>query len=449
MFPHATPVKMVLPERQNVAREAEGLPIRWQDDPMTTRAKQFISVGMLAALLLAGCSAPGTSNNPPGSTASSPGSAATPTPTATTPTGSAPEESTTPTQSQEPTLHEQALELVSQLSVAEQAASLVMAGVPATSASAAEIAAMKEQGISNIFLRGRSTLSVKQTAAKVELITKPLGSNVPGKLPVWVATDQEGGFVRVLQGAGFSQLPTASEQGQWSTGKLSSRIEQAGEELAEAGINVNLAPVADVVPAAIGTSNAPIGYFGRQYGNTAGEVSSAITTVNDALGKAGVQPVVKHFPGLGRVLKNTDTSTSVTDTVIGAQATDLEPFKQAISQGNAWVMISNARYAKLDAKNDAPFSKKIITGLLRQDLGYEGVVISDDLCEAQQVSSVPVGQRAVKFVAAGGTVPLCVKSDQAIVMAKALAQEAKGDQKFADQVREAATAILEAKLRQN
>lgn len=413
---------------------------------MTTHVRQLMSLGMLTMLLLSGCGAPSSQNNAPSSTSAVPSAPASPTGR---PSGPASSTSVPPPPSQKPTVRQQAEELADQLSIEQQAASLVMAGVPATGAGSSELNAMKKQGIGNVFLRGRSQLSLKQTAAKVGSITKTLKSNVPGKLPVWVATDQEGGFVRVPQGAGFSQLPTASEQGQWSTGKLSSRIEQAGEELAEAGINVNLAPVADVVPAAIGTSNAPIGYFGRQYGNTAGEVSSAITTVNDALGKAGVRPVVKHFPGLGRVLKNTDTSTGVTDTVIGAQATDLEPFKQAISQGNAWVMISNARYAKLDAKNDAPFSKKIITGLLRQDLGYEGVAISDDLCEAQQVSSVPVGQRAVKFVAAGGTVPLCVKSDQAIVMAKALAQEAKGDQKFADQVREAATAILEAKLRQN
>ncbi|WP_334121157.1 glycoside hydrolase family 3 N-terminal domain-containing protein [Glutamicibacter sp.] len=342
----------------------------------------------------------------------------------------------------------QAEELVDQMTVEQQAASLVMAGVPATGASTGELKAMKEQGISNVFLRGRSQLSLKQTATKVGAITKTLKSNVPEDLAVWVATDQEGGFVRVLQGSGFTELPTATKQGQWSSEKLSSNITQVGEELAEAGINVNLAPVADVVPAKIGTKNAPIGYFGRQYGNTAETVTSAITTVTDALNSAGVQPVVKHFPGLGRVAKNTDTSSGVTDTVIGTDATDLEPFKEAINQGNSWIMISNARYTELDAQNDAPFSEKIISGLLRQDLGYEGVVISDDLCEARQIASVDMGQRAVKFVAAGGTVPLCVNSDQAIVMAKALSNAAKKDQKFAATVREAAVVELEAKLRQ-
>lgn len=415
---------------------------------MTTHVRQLMSLGMLALLMLTSCSSPSsetsTQSSPKASSSSNNGSE----PSATSSEDSTQSSSAAAQTPQAPTSRDQAEELVDQLSVEQQAASLVMAGVPAMGASSTELKAMEKQGITNVFLRGRSQLSVKQTAARTAIITKSLKSNVPDDLPVWVATDQEGGFVRVLQGTGFTNLPAAAQQGQWSSGKLATNIKKVGEELAEAGINVNLAPVADVVPAKVGTSNAPIGFFGRQYGNTAGEVSQAVVTVNDALNDAGVQPVVKHFPGLGRVAKNTDTSSGVTDTEIGADATDLEPFKQAISQDNSWVMISNARYTKIDAQNEAPFSKKVITGLLRQKLGYEGVVISDDLCEAKQVAQVPVGQRAVKFVAAGGTVPLCVKSTQAVTMAISLAKEAKEEKKFADQVREAAVLILEAKLDQ-
>ncbi|MGH3652346.1 glycoside hydrolase family 3 N-terminal domain-containing protein [Glutamicibacter sp.] len=343
-------------------------------------------------------------------------------------------------------MRQKAEALADELNASEQAASLVMAGVPATGATAAEISAMKKQGISNVFLRGRSKLPVKQTATQVQQITQSLASNIPGQLPVWVATDQEGGFVRVLQGAGFAELPIALTQGQWPASKLKREVSAVGKELAEAGINVNLAPVADVVPASIGTGNAPIGYFGREYAHDASGVSKAISTVNEALRSEGVQPVVKHFPGLGRVAENTDTSTGVTDTKIGADSSDLQPFEQAIEQDKSWVMVSNARYTRLDEKNDAPFSSKIITGLLREQMGYGGIVISDDLCEAKQVGYVPVGERAVKFVAAGGTVPLCVKSAPAITMAKALAAEAKADGKFAARVREAAVLILEEKL---
>lgn len=419
---------------------------------MMTRAMQIMSAGILMTAMLASCSAPNAGEPAPSTSApsaSSPsGTSAPAQPDSPSPSRSAGvDESSTPSQSKEPSLRQQAEELVDELSASEQAASLVMAGVPATGASAAEISAMKKQGISNVFLRGRSQLAVKQTAAQVQKITQDLDSNIPGQLPVWVATDQEGGFVRVLQGDGFAELPTALKQGQWSTSKLESEVGTAGKQLAEAGINVNLAPVADVVPSSIGTSNAPIGYFGREYAHDAAGVSKAVATVNEALHAQGVQPVVKHFPGLGRVAENTDTNTGVTDTKIDAGSSDLQPFEQAIEQGKSWVMVSNARYARLDAKNDAPFSSKIISGLLREQMGYEGIVISDDLCEAKQVGHVPVGERAVKFIAAGGTVPLCVNSAPAITMAKALAAEAKSDSKFAGKVREAAVLVLEEKLR--
>lgn len=406
---------------------------------MTTRAMQFISTGVLALLMLASCSSPG-----PGEPSSAtPGTSSGKTSAAPSSRSAAPTEDAS---SAAPTPRRQAEDLVDALSVEDQAASLVMAGVPATGADAGEIAAMESQGISNVFLRGRSQLSVEQTAAQVAKITTSLEANVPAQLPVWVATDQEGGYVRVLQGAGFTELPTALEQGKWAPDKLADEISAVGGELAEAGINVNLAPVADVVPAKLGTGNAPIGYFGREYAHDAAGVSAAVATVNEALSAVGVQPVAKHFPGLGRVAENTDTAAGVTDESIDAHSADLRPFTDAINQGTSWIMVSNARYAKLDPDNDAPFSARIITELLREDMGYSGIVISDDLCEAKQVADMPLGQRAVKFVAAGGTVPLCVQSGPAIAMAEALAEEAAADEEFAAQVREAAVLILEEKL---
>lgn len=426
---------------------------------MTPRTRRLVSLGMLSVLVLGGCSAaqPGNQNPTPSASATSaPGvgssASASPQPSSTATEG--PEQGSAPssqgTESSTPGggsgVREQAEALVDEMTLDDQAASLVMAGVPATGAGAAQIAALEEQGISNVFLRGRSQLSVSQTAAQVRKITDALDRNVPGKLPVWVATDQEGGFVRVLQGPGFTELPTALTQGAWSQATLKSRMSAVGGELAEAGINVNLAPVADVVPSSIGTANDPIGYFGREYANNAADAAADVLTINQALAAEGVQPVVKHFPGLGRVTANTDTSSSVTDTSVGAGSQDLEPFKEAIAQDLSWVMVSNARYTQIDGKNDAPFSSKVITGLLRDKLGYDGLVISDDLCEAEQVSSVSVGQRAVKFVAAGGTVPLCVNTSDAVTMAAALAREAKSDKQFAAQVREAAVMVLEEKL---
>ncbi|WP_313813898.1 glycoside hydrolase family 3 N-terminal domain-containing protein [Glutamicibacter sp.] len=425
---------------------------------MTTRKRQVACWGVLAALLMTGCSAgapkANTTAGPSSPAASTPTSNQPPTASSTGPSSSgesgtgSPVPSTTHGTEAPKTLEEQARQLADQMSTGELAASLVMAGVPATGASKGEIAQLQEQGISNVFLRGRSQLSVSQTAAQVKKITGALAENMPQDLPVWVATDQEGGFVRVLQGPGFSELPTATKQGQWSQSTLKSRLSGVGAELVKAGVNVNLAPVADVVPESIGTKNDPIGYFGRQYGDNAQDVASSVLTVNETFAESGVQPVVKHFPGLGKVTANTDTSSSVEDTTTGTDSPDLEPFEKSIAQDLAWVMISNALYTKIDSKNDAPFSSKVITGLLREQLGYKRLIISDDLCEAKQVADVQVGQRAVKFVEAGGTMPLCVSAADSVVMAKALEKQAKSDQEFAAKVNDAAVLVLEEKLRQ-
>ena len=323
---------------------------------------------------------------------------------------------------------------------------LVMAGVPASGAAAAQLEPLAEAGISSVFLHGRSQLSVTQTRDEVEKMTQALAGNLPQDLPVWVATDQEGGFVRVLQGPGFSELPTAVEQGGWSESRLRETIAVVGGELAEAGININLAPVADTVPEELASSNEPIGYWKRNYAFNPVSVSMTVRQVNESLHGSGIQPVVKHFPGLGRVKGNTDTTANVADTTTTVQDEYLLPFADSITQDLAWVMISNASYPELDDQNLAPFSEAVVTDLLRTELGYERLVISDDLCDAVAVSGIEVGQRAVQFIQAGGTMALCVRSEPALQMVQALADEAEADNDFAAKVEQAATVVMAERL---
>ncbi|WP_431711006.1 glycoside hydrolase family 3 N-terminal domain-containing protein [Glutamicibacter uratoxydans] len=352
--------------------------------------------------------------------------------------------STTPTPTPEPA--DVAAELVNEMDQRQQAALLVMAGLPATGATQRQLQALAEAGINSVFLRGRSQKSLTATRAVVDEITAELEGNLPENYPVWVATDQEGGFVRVLQGAGFSELPTAVEQGGWSESRLQETIEVVGAELAEAGININLAPVADTVPQQTAGSNAPIGYWKRNYAFEPVPVSMAVRQVNESFYAAGVQPVVKHFPGLGRVKANTDTAANVIDAQTTTQDEYLLPFADSITQDVAWVMISNASYPELDEEHLAPFSEAIITDLLRTELGYDRLVISDDLCDAVAVSKLDVGQRAVQFIEAGGTLALCVQSGPAVQMVQALIDQAEADSEFAQKVRQAATVVMTERL---
>ena len=262
----------------------------------------------------------------------------------------------------------------------------------------------------------------------------------------FVATDQEGGYVQVLKGSGFSALPAALVQGSWATATLRERATSWGRQLARAGVNVNLAPVADTVPSAsFAPSNAPIGHWKREYGYDPATVSGASRAFSAGMLAAGVDPVIKHFPGLGRVTKNTDTSRNVTDTKTTRQDADLKPFVDGIAAGNDWVMVSNAHYSKIDAKNIAPFSSTIMRSMLREDLGFNGIIVSDDMCDAEQLAPWSPGTRALRFFEAGGTMMLCVDAPKMPAIANALYAEASKDPAFAGLIDAAALHVLRVK----
>jgi beta-N-acetylhexosaminidase len=116
---------------------------------------------------------------------------------------------------------------------------------------------------------------------------------------------------------------------------------------------------------------------------------------------AGVMSVAKHFPGLGRVTGNTDFTPDVVDDVTTASDPYLDSFRAAIDAGVPMVMVALATYTKIDASQLAVFSP-VVMRLLRDGLGFGGVIVSDDLGQAKAVQAIPAGTRAVSFIAAGG-----------------------------------------------
>jgi beta-N-acetylhexosaminidase len=107
------------------------------------------------------------------------------------------------------------------------------------------------------------------------------------------------------------------------------------------------------------------------------------------------------FPGLGRVVPNTDVSSDVRDTATTRNDPALEPFHAAIKSGTQWVMVSNAYYDKIDPANIAPFSPTVMDTMLRADAGFKGIVLSDDLCSAAQLEAWSDADRALNFFGAG------------------------------------------------
>jgi beta-N-acetylhexosaminidase len=295
--------------------------------------------------------------------------------------------------------------------------------------------------LGGVFLHGRSTQSKSRLTSGIDGLQKR------SRVPLLISLDQEGGQVQTLKGPDFPRLPSALKLGSQSTGTIRDTTADSAHRLAGIGVTIDLAPVADTVPAGLGEDNPPIGGFDRQFGSDPKKVATAIRTVVPASQEAGVLTVLKHFPGLGRVRANTDVSTRAVDSTTDANDPYLQPFQAGIEAGSAGVMISSASYPRLDPDHVAAFSSTIITGLLRTKLGFKGLIMSDDLGAAVAVAGTPAGERAVRFVAAGGDLVLTIKPSDAAPMASALTSRAQSDAAFKKRLTDAATHVLQAKKR--
>lgn len=398
-----------------------------------------VALVAMTALVVAGCS---DSQSPPTAGPSTVPSSSVPLPTTqpTTEQPSTPAETPTPTPTptSTPSCVDQKLQT---LTLREQAAQLIMTGISASGMTSAQRSIVQKEKPGSVFLLGNSgSLSHTRTA----MAAANTAATVKGVRPL-IAADQEGGQIQRLNGSGFDRIPAATVQGSWSTDKLTARAQQWGGQLKQAGVNVDLAPVADVVPTSLKSQNAPIGSLNREYGNTPEEVGPPVQAFVRGMQKADVMTTVKHFPGLGRVRGNTDFSSGVVDNVTVRGDADLQPYADGIKAGAAMVMISTVTYTKIDPKNRAVFSPTVIQGMVRGDLGWNGVVITDDVGAAAEVASVPVGQRATRFVAAGGDVVINAKAGLTATMVNALVVKARQDKAFAAKLTSSVKRVLTLK----
>ncbi len=330
------------------------------------------------------------------------------------------------------------------LSLKERVGQLIMVGTSVNSPASVD-ATLTKYEIGNVFLSGRSTHSSGTLKSAIGSL-QALSLRTTG-IKLQISLDQEGGEVQTLKGSGFPVFPSAQTQGTWSTSKLHTQTIDWSRPLVSIGVTLDLAPVADTVPSSIGTANPPIGAYHREYGSDPAAVAHDIATVVTAAQSTGLLVTLKHFPGLGRVLANTDTSTKAVDATTTSTDAYLGPFASGITAGAVAVMVSSASYPKLDAHSIAVFSTAIVTGLLRGRLGFTGIILSDDLGNAVAVKSVPVGDRAVRFIQAGGDIALSVNTSDAGTMAAALLTKARGSTAFTKQVNKAVTLVLDSKYR--
>jgi beta-N-acetylhexosaminidase len=219
-----------------------------------------------------------------------------------------------------------------------------------------------------------------------------------------VMIDQEGGDVKRLPEAPPDVSPAELARGKDS---LAQGLD-TGRALARLGIDVDLAPVLDL-RASTASFIAP-----RAFGDTPNEVTELGVAFAHGLQRAGVAATAKHFPGLGLATVSTDEGPSTIDASRQELAPGLRPFAAAVAGSIDLVMVANATYPAYDPNLPASLSRRVIGGLLRERLGFDGVVITDDL-GAGALSGAGIGETeaAVGAAQAGADLLLYALSDGA------------------------------------
>ncbi len=276
-------------------------------------------------------------------------------------------------------------------SVARLATQLVI--VPVEEEDIAAAAPAVAQGVGGVLLFGSQ--APLGTAASLQSLVR----SAPGGVGPLVMTDEEGGGVQRMANL-VGRMPWARQMAQtMSPGQVEALAKSVGARMLEAGVTMDLAPVADVDGGAGPNARNPDGM--RSFSANPQIAATYALAFADGLEAAGVIPVFKHFPGLGGANGNPDSGPAATQPYSSLVAGGLVPFRAAVAAGVPVVMVANASVPGLTS-SPASLSPVVIKGLLVQRMGFSGLVITDSLnAGAIQALHLSIPQAAVQAIAAG------------------------------------------------
>jgi beta-N-acetylhexosaminidase len=258
-------------------------------------------------------------------------------------------------------------------------------------------------------------------------------------LPPLVSIDQEGGVVQRLS-VGVDPVPSAASVGATGDRRYAREVARDnGRALADVGVTTVMAPVADVDP----TGTSALG--SRVYSSDFRAAARLVTATVKGYLDAGVLPVVKHFPGLGTVTGDSHVTLPVqTKSVRELRRTDLVPFRRAVRKGAPVVMTGHVAVEALDPGVPASASPAVVQGLLRDDLGFDGVVVTDSHGMAPIFERYGPGRGAVVALAAGND--LVLNSPNPRDARRALRAAVRSGELAEERLSEAATRVVALRL---
>ncbi|WP_428388660.1 beta-N-acetylhexosaminidase [Mucisphaera sp.] len=281
-------------------------------------------------------------------------------------------------------------------------ARLMCVGFPGKSPSA-EVLELIDRGVGGVVLFARNV----GTPAEVAELTNELKRRANGR-PLIVAVDQEGGRVQRLR-EGFTDVPPMRALGSIGDEELARRTGAVlGAECRAVGFDLDFAPDLDVDS----NPDNPI-IATRSLGREADLVSRLGVAVAQGIESAGVASCGKHFPGHGDTHQDSHlTLPTLAHDMARLDAVELPPFVAAVKAGIASMMTAHIIFEALDPETPGTMSPKVQTGLLRERIGYDGVVITDDLEMKAIANHFPVPEAAVRTITAGVDFALCCHTNE-------------------------------------
>ena len=320
---------------------------------------------------------------------------------------------------------------VDRLTLEQQVGQLLVLSFVGTTPPAYVQEALREKRVAGVILFGGNITGPNQLRELTSVLRRQGGRPI-------VAVDQEGGSVRRLRWAG----PVAAQPEQFSRETVRADATAAARELRAVGVTVTLAPVADV-PSVRGAALAR-----RAFSRDPRAASSAVQAAVRGWRAGAVAATVKHFPGLGGAPANTDDAlVTIRRSRAAIDAVDLPPFAAAIAAGVPLVMVGHARYPALDRFRIASQSRAIIDGMLREELGFRGVVVTDSMEARASLATGGIAKVSERAIRAGADLLLLTGRGSYRPVYEHVLAMARSSPELRARVRDSAARVLALKQR--
>ncbi|MBS4201155.1 beta-N-acetylhexosaminidase [Bacillus sp. FJAT-49732] len=288
-------------------------------------------------------------------------------------------------------------ETITGMSMDEKIGQMILAGITGTTMDTNNKSLLTKYKIGGFIFYRENLVNPQQT---VQLLNELKSNDLA--LPLLLGVDQEGGHITRLPG-GLANFPTNQEIGTINNSQFSYQVGTLlGKELKAFGFNLDFAPVLDINS----NPNNPI-IGDRSFGNNPEIVSKLGIQTMNGIQSENVIATIKHFPGHG------DTSVDshlelpiIKKTRIQLEGLELIPFRRAIDNGADVVMVAHILLPQLDSNFPASMSKPIMTDILRNQLGFKGVIITDDMTMGAITEHFDIGQAAVQSLKSGSDIIL-------------------------------------------